>query len=273
MNTRAAIQNHGLHSTPDRFNLSVLSYNIHKGFSTGGTRFVLQEIRSMIRSTEADIVFLQEVIGNHSGHAETISNWPSEPQFEYLADSIWPHQAYGKNAVYSDGHHGNAILSKHNIISWDNIDVSSHPFENRGLLHAVIRPANFNRDIHVICLHLALLEFGRTQQIRRLCERVNEQIPPDAPLIIAGDFNDWRHSAGLMLEKFLGVAECHKTLTGRYARTFPSIFPLLHLDRIYARGLQPAIARALKDHPWSNLSDHVPLYCRLEGVNTGESAT
>lgn len=222
-------------------------------------------MRNMIRSTKADIVFLQEVIGNHSGHAETVDNWPSQPQFEYLADSIWPHHAYGKNAVYSDGHHGNAILSKHTIINWDNIDISSHPFENRGLLHAVIRPSEFQRDIHIICIHLALLEFGRTQQIRRLCDRVNEHIPADAPLIIAGDFNDWRHSAGLLLEELLGVAECHKTVTGRYARTFPSMFPLLHLDRIYARGLQPSDARALKNQPWSQLSDHLPLYCSLRG--------
>ncbi len=39
-----------------------------------------------------------------------------DSQFAFLADEIWPHFAYGKNAIYSAGHHGNAILSKHPIL-------------------------------------------------------------------------------------------------------------------------------------------------------------
>jgi endonuclease/exonuclease/phosphatase family metal-dependent hydrolase len=41
--------------------IKVLSYNIHKGFSPSNRRFVLQGIREGIRSTGADVVFLQEL--------------------------------------------------------------------------------------------------------------------------------------------------------------------------------------------------------------------
>ncbi len=78
--------------------------------------------------------------------------------------------------------------------------------------------------------------------MRALCERIRETVPTDAPLIIAGDFNDWRHKADRMLVGELGVVDVFKTVTGRPARTFPSVLPVFHLDRIYARGLAVADA-------------------------------
>jgi signal transduction histidine kinase len=74
----------------------------------------------------ADVVFLQEIHGEHKGHQANLQDWPNEAQFEYLADSIWHHHAYGKNAVYPEGHHGNAILSKYPIKRWDNLDLTLH---------------------------------------------------------------------------------------------------------------------------------------------------
>ena len=47
--------------------------------------------------------------------------------------------AYGMNAVYPHGHHGNAILSRWTIDQFTNHDVSDHALEKRGLLHAVAR--------------------------------------------------------------------------------------------------------------------------------------
>ena len=70
--------------------VTILSYNIHKGFSPAGTRKMLQEMRVLLREVGADIVFLQEVMGVKDFRSE-------QSQFEYLADQIWPHYAYGKN--------------------------------------------------------------------------------------------------------------------------------------------------------------------------------
>ncbi len=245
----------------DPQSLRVLSYNIHKGFSAAGRRFVLEPIRRMLHETKADVVLLQEVIGSHATHANRVDGWPTETQFEFLADSVWPHFAYGRNAVYPEGHHGNAILSRYPIGSWENIDVSSHPLESRGLLHATIQPDGWSQPLHLLCVHLALVEFGRGRQIQWMCQRVASHVSANEPLLIAGDFNDWRHLGGRKLERELGVREVHKTLHGRYARTFPSVLPLLHLDRIYVRGLEPQFGMAFTGRLWNELSDHCPVIC------------
>ena len=240
--------------------MRILSYNIHKGFSTGNRRFVLESMRDALRSINPDVVFLQEVIGKHAGHARRQNAWPKTSQFEYLADTIWPHHAYGRNAISSVGHHGNALLSKHNFLSWENIDVSTNPFERRGLLHGII---NAEQEIHVICVHLNLLPNSRKAQIGRLCERISHSVPPRSLLIIAGDFNDWQESSCRQLESELKVTEAYKSIHGKYARTFPCRWPLLRLDRIYVRGFQVLSAACLNNHPWRDLSDHAALVTEL----------
>src|SRR5688572_14315277 len=89
--------------------LRILSLNIHKGASAFGRRDVQQELRALIRASHADLVFLQEVRGTFARQKEMAD------QFEFLADEVWDHYAYGKNAIYPGGDHGNAILSHYPI--------------------------------------------------------------------------------------------------------------------------------------------------------------
>ena len=244
--------------------LKVLTYNIHKGFSLFGD-LVLPRIRDAIRDVGADLVFLQEVIGENDRHRSEQAAWPAGNPMDFLAGEIWPHHAYGKNAVSSEGHHGNAIMSGRPFASHENIDVSTNRFEKRGMLHAVIRAESpVACDVHAICVHLDLREAGRRRQIDELAARIDASVPHGSPLIVAGDFNDWRHVAGNRLERRLDVEDCHKRLHGSYARTFPSVFPVLSLDRIYVRGLKPVEVRCLTGPPWSELSDHNALYAELE---------
>src|SRR5450759_3304657 len=115
--------------------LRIATYNIHKGFSHFNRRMIVHELRQQLRALDVDIVFLQEVQAVHDHHAQRFRDWPTEPQYEFLADQVWSDYAYGRNAVYDHGHHGNAILSRYPIITSDNEDVSAHAFERRGLLH------------------------------------------------------------------------------------------------------------------------------------------
>lgn len=243
--------------------IKILSYNIHKGFSTGKRSFVLSSIKEAIHLVQADIVFLQEVLGRHSAYEKNIEGWPSVSQFEYIADQSWPHFSYGKNAVYNNGHHGNAILSKFPIIATENLDVSAHPFEQRGLLHAVVQIEGSVRPLHLLCVHFGLFEKSRKYQLNYLCERVINTIPQNEPLIIAGDFNDRKQSASVLLETSLGVQESFKLFNGSHPRTFPSWFPLLPLDRVYGRGVVVNQAQVLKGKPWNKLSDHAALYVEV----------
>jgi len=244
--------------------LRVLSYNIHKGFTAGRGKFVLEKIKDAISLVKADIVFLQEVLGEHSEHKRNLADWPAIPQFNYLADKLWPHVVYGKNAVYEEGHHGNAILSKFPVLFHEKIDVSAHRFEQRGLLHVVVNVPKIQCPLHVLCVHFGLTRRGRDFQIDLLLNRVKKFIPNADPLIIAGDFNDWTERATRKLEELAGVHEVFFRRYGAHARTFPSNMPFLKLDRIYCRGFSTLRAEVLTGLPWSSLSDHAAVFAELE---------
>lgn len=237
--------------------LRVLTLNIHKGLCTLNRRFVLQELKAAVKRSSADLVFLQEVIGKHSRLAEKhAEHWPTESQYEYLADGIWSAYAYGKNAIYDEGHHGNAILSLYPIKRWKNIDISLSKRERRGLLHCDIETPRGR--IHCICVHLSLTSGDRRKQIARLVE-LTQTIGKDEPCIIAGDFNDWQRKLSAPLEEGAGVREAFETVYGRAMKTFPAKYPLFSLDRIYTKNLEVLDAHKLPRLPWANLSDHIPL--------------
>jgi len=237
--------------------IHVLTVNTHKGFAPLNRRFILHELREAVRAVSADIVFLQEVLGEHALHAAKVNGWPDGSHYEFLADTMWSSFAYGRNAVYPDGHHGNAVLSKVPILRHENRDVSVGRHEQRGLLHCVCRVQG--TELHLICVHLGLQEAHRRRQIELLCHMIRDELPPDAPLVIAGDFNDWRLRGHAQIEGCAGVREVFVHAHGRAARTFPARWPMLPLDRIYVRNAAVHRPVVLPHRPWSHLSDHAPL--------------
>ena len=243
--------------------LAIASYNIHKGLSHFNRRLTVHELRDRLSTLGSDIVFLQEVQGVHAQRASRFQHWPGKPQHEFLAGHHYAEFAYGKNCVYDAGHHGNAILSRYKILSWENEDISSHAFESRGMLHCEIEVPGYARPVHCLNVHLALTESGRRRQLEMIARRIRAMVPDDAPLILAGDFNDWRARACRFFADELGMVEVFGTHQGRPAKSFPSFLPMLHLDRIYIRGLAVEEARVHSGGAWHKLSDHAALTARL----------
>ncbi|MES2880315.1 MAG: endonuclease/exonuclease/phosphatase family protein [Pseudomonadota bacterium] len=246
------------------FFIKVLTVNIHKGFTFFNRKFMLHDLREAVRAVGADVVFLQEVTGTHAWNESWVANYPSTPHYEFLAESIWPQFAYGRNAVYTDGHHGNAVLSKFPIVSFENRDISLSGTERRGMLHCVLQVPGRSLQVHVICIHLGLTESHRRQQLHMLCTMVQQDIPASAPVIAAGDFNDWRLRAHEVLAQGASLHEVFVQAHGKAARTFPARFPLLCLDRIYVRNAIGHAPVVLPIKPWSHLSDHAPLAAEIE---------
>lgn len=239
--------------------LRVLTVNIHKGFSAFNRRFVLHELREAVRAMRSDLVFLQEVEGGTGPPGVAAVG----AQYEFLADEIWSDHAYGRNAVAEGHDHGNAVLSRLPVLYSCNHDMSLPGVEPRGLLHCVLaRPAGLP-ELHVMCVHLGLTERHRRHQLARLCETVRLKVPADAPLVVAGDFNDWRSRADAMLAP-CGLTEVFRHTHGRHARTFPARLPVLRLDRIYVRGIAAYRPLPMPRRPWGQLSDHAPLAAELE---------
>ena len=245
------------------FSIKVMTVNIHKGFTFFNRKFILHELRDAVRLVGADVVFLQEVTGTHATHSDSVKNYPDTPHYEFLADSIWPQFAYGRNAVYTNGHHGNAVLSKYPIIHFENRDVSISGPERRGLLHCVLQMPDGRPNVHAVCVHLGLLKSHRRQQMDILCDLMRDDIPQDAPVVVAGDFNDWGQRAHQQLETGAGLHEVFVQAYGRPARTFPARLPILRLDRIYVRNAVGHAPVVLPRKPWSHLSDHAPLAAEI----------
>ena len=237
--------------------IRILTLNVNAGFDLSRRRFVLPALRQAVHAVNADVVMLQEVLGHHVGHARRHRQWPAQPQHEYLAHALWPNHAYGRNAIFPQGDQGNALLSRFSISTSQNRDVSIHGHESRGLLHAQLN-LPLGRHLHVICVHLGLLERHRKHQIALLHQLIETDVPPLAPLVVAGDFNDWRARGHAALQQS-GLREAFDTLNGRLARTFPARRPILPLDRIYVRNATVCSAQVLASAPWSRLSDHAGL--------------
>lgn len=242
--------------------LTVVTYNIHKGFSAFNRRMVVHEIRERLHALGPDVLFLQEVQGVHHRHSSTHETWPPGSQHEFLAHA-GGHSAYGMNAVYQDGHHGNAILSRYPILRSENLDISHHALESRGLLHCELDVPGWGAPVHCINVHLGLWARSRRFQLAWLRDRIRESVPDAAPLVVAGDFNDWRGTATALLARELGLVEVFHRALGRHARSFPARIPMLTLDRIYVRNLRVGGAQRLAEGAWSRLSDHAALAATL----------
>ena len=264
--------------------LRIATYNIHKGVSSIGSRPRIHALKQALTSLQADIVFLQEVQGRHdllaTRHAP---QWPQQSQHDFLAGDSHT-AAYGMNAVYDHGHHGNALLSNLPIDSTLNQDISDHAYEKRGILHCVVQAPEEcpHRQIHCYVVHLGLFAGSRRRHTDALIEAVTRTAPPDAPVIIAGDFNDWGNHLSPALRSSLNVCEVFderkpsssvgallRRISGRGsviqpAKTFPAVLPMLRLDRIYVRGFKVESAQVMHGALWARLSDHAPLVATLQ---------
>lgn len=247
---------------PEVRTFRVLSYNIHQGLTVAKRKLSLAMLKEAIKSLKVDLVLLQEVAGVEAGRKARDLTSQTSFQLEALADEMWPFYAYGRNSVFSGGFHGNAILSAFPIQNYKNIDISitkRGPLVRRGILHAELDIVGQDRSIHVLATHFGLLQAERQRQLRRLVDYVHENIPPHAPVILGGDFNDWREKISGKLSQSVGFREAFLESGAKHARTFPSNFPVLKLDRIYFRHLRLRKVEEITGRPWLFLSDHLPL--------------
>lgn len=247
-----------------RLSLSLITYNIHKGFGVGKLRFLLPEMRNALSGLSPDFVFLQEVQGLHLKRAKRIQTWPDLPQFEYIAEHDWPHFLYAKNAVYHSGHHGNAILSKYPFERFENLNLSNRHRASRSILHGQIKIPGTGQNLHLLCVHLGLFKTERASQCLAIIKQIRQAVPENEPLLMAGDFNDWRLALSKPLADELGICEAFYNLEGQHARSFPAIKPAFCVDRVYYRGLDVKSAQCLQGKPWRTLSDHLPLCAQFD---------
>ncbi len=238
--------------------IRVATWNIHKGVNGLGPRRRLEihNIGLAVDQFDADIICLQEVRKHHHREAQRFSHWPSLEQADFLAPLGYT-PVYQTNAITKHGEHGNALLTRWPVIKHQHEDMSDHRFEQRGLLHVEV--LIHEAPVHIVVVHLGLIKSSRRRQVKQLCDYIQREIPKDAPLIVAGDFNDW----GTACEAALKSEHLHtfqsNPITAKKLRTYPARLPLVQFDYVFARHLTATSVVVPTGQSWARMSDHLPL--------------
>jgi endonuclease/exonuclease/phosphatase family metal-dependent hydrolase len=238
--------------------LRIATYNIHKGVQGLGPvrRLEIHNLGHAVEQLDADIVCLQEVRKLHRREERFFTRWPELPQAEFLCPEGY-YAVYQTNAKTKHGEHGNALLTRWPVVSHGHEDMSDHRFEQRGLLHVELQVRR--RKVHVIVLHLGLIAGSRVRQVEQMLRFIEREIPRTAPVVVAGDFNDW----GGKLRPTMN-SHGFQDFVAERGLTYPSRLPLAQLDFVYARGLKPTGMEIPRGRIWWRMSDHLPLIAEFK---------
>jgi endonuclease/exonuclease/phosphatase family metal-dependent hydrolase len=231
--------------------LRIATYNIHRCRGLDG-RTNPSRVADVIRSIEPDVIALQEVMGagpNSPGHAEELGaqlgmGWVMAPT-RHLRGALF----------------GNVVLSRHPIIHHAQYDLSWKTCEPRCCQRVDIA---FGDDtLHLYNVHLGTAFLERRYQAGRLSAIVHDRRIAQ-PKVVLGDFNEWmRGLATTLLSERLQSIDLRSHLRRR--RTYPGVFPVLHLDHIYYDGHVEVVTLDLpRTRQALMASDHLPLVAELK---------
>jgi endonuclease/exonuclease/phosphatase family metal-dependent hydrolase len=187
----------------------------------------LKRIAEVLREIDADVVALQEVVGMDEVARE-------RNQVRAIAEELGLDFRIGENRRLHGAAYGNAVLSRFPIVASHNHDLSWRMYEPRGCLEVNVLPPDSDAQttLQIFNVHLGTGFFERRYQAHRLLEVIAGDSQGSLPRIILGDFNEWtRGLTTRLFNRHLNSAEPEQRL-GR-ARTYPGVFPLLHLDHVY----------------------------------------
>ena len=221
--------------------MRVATYNVHKCQGLD-RRTDPKRIAEVIGEVAPDVVGLQEVFGDQS---------------EQIANELGMQLALGDVRSLNGGVYGNAVLSKFSLRAQCKFDLTIPGREERGCLRTdVYLPEN--HVLHLFNVHLGTSFFERRHQAEKLLN--SELIRCGYPRVVIGDFNEWsRGVVSRSLQSEFTSADIRLHLKRR--RTYPGVFPFLHLDHIYYdEGLDVERVVLHRTRKALMASDHLPLY-------------
>ena len=232
---------------PHHVDLRIATYNIHRCRGMD-RRTSPPRVAEVLREIDADVIALQEVIGAGpagAGQAEEIG------------------AALGMGWVMTSVRHlrrhlfGNVVLSRFPILHHSQYDLSWRTCEPRACQRADLDLGQ-GRVLHVYNVHLGTAVLERRYQAPRLASYVHDH-RVRGPKVILGDFNEWMKGlATKTLSALFKSIDISEHLQRR--KTYPGIFPVLHLDHIYYEGDVTVRGMELvRTRKALMASDHLPL--------------
>lgn len=232
--------------------MRILTYNIHGALGTDRVRDYAR-IGAFLKKQDVDIILIQEL--------DTRSRQePTGIEISLLMNDHFKHFVCAPTLTGTNGWYGNALLSKYPIVRPCIIDITAHGREPRNILEAFVEtPAGL---LHVINTHKGLRASERGYQIKKLNELLARK--SEVPLIVGGDINEWHTASGAL--KALNEA-LHPIPAGP---TFPTRFPVFHLDRLWCRPMNLLRdSKVLKTFETRHFSDHFPLMAEIDPLQLG----
>ena len=229
----------------------IATYNIHRCRGMD-RRTIPSRVAEVIRALDADVVALQEVIGagpSGAGQAEEIG---AACGMGWVMTSV----RHLRNNLF-----GNVVLSRFPIIHHSQYDLSWRTCEPRACQRADLDIGG-GQPLHIYNVHLGTAVLERRYQATRLAAFVHDRRVV-GPKVILGDFNEWmRGLATSTLSSLFESIDIYAHLKRR--RTYPGIFPVLHLDHIYYEGHVEVRGMELNRSRQALIaSDHLPLVADL----------
>jgi len=228
----------------------IATYNVHRCRGMD-RRINPSRIVDVLRDINADVIALQEVIGaglQGAGQAEEIGAGLG--------------MGWVMNCVRTLRHHqfGNVVLSRYPIVHHSQYDLSWRTCEPRNCQRADLEIDG--ELLHIYNVHLGTAVLERRYQAKRLASFVHDRRVM-GPKVILGDFNEWmRGLATKTLTSLFESVDISKHLKRR--RTYPGLFPVVHLDHIYYDGLVKVLRVEMPRTRTSLMaSDHLPLVATL----------
>jgi endonuclease/exonuclease/phosphatase family metal-dependent hydrolase len=228
-----------------------VTYNVHK--CRGLDRRVHPErIVEVLREVDADIIALQEVLSIEGKNRK-------DHQARFIAEELCLDYRIGENRRLRGGAYGNVTLSRFPLLFSHNYDLSHPGHEERGCLRVDIQ-INKKCLLHVYNVHLGTSYKERRQQtIKILHSEILRNRSLRGVRLLLGDFNDWTQGAALKIlsDHFDGEDIRHHL---RRSRTYPGLFPFLHLDHVYFdRTLKLEQVLLHRSRKALIASDHLPI--------------
>ena len=230
--------------------MRVLTYNIHKAIGGRDRRYSLARVLRVLKDAAPDLVCLQEV----DRHVRR-SHYDDQPQrLSEAFQAVAMH--YQFNVPVGAGGYGNLILSRGPFRASGQISLRLKWRKPRGAQMVVVETPE--GPLHLVNWHLGLAEHERHWQVKHLLNHSLFRESDHLPTLTLGDSNDWRNTLGH--GPFARHGFHQVTAPRERFRTFPAYYPVVSLDKAYARGpVAVENARVVHSPLAKQASDHLPL--------------